>query len=127
MNGYITINLNGQPVGLKFAYPAIKAFALAMESKPDLYILSGDRADFTIEGMAKFIQCGYLNNCAIKEQEPTFTYKDFFDYVEAALEDSSRVEEIAKVFECYGQTVYAKRLAEAEEKKSATTTLLTES
>lgn len=124
MNGYTTINLNGVQTGLKFAFPAMRMFAEALEKKPDLYILDGEKADFTLEGLAKFIQCGYVNNCIIKEVEPSLTYEDFFNYAEGAQTSETRAQEIAKVFECYGQTIYAKKLAElGEEKKSVIGTI----
>lgn len=121
MKGYININLNGQQVGLKFAYPAIKMFAEALDKKPDLYLIEGERADFTIEGLAKFIQCGYINNCLIKEVEPSLTYEDFFNYAEGAQEDEDRAIEIGKVLECYGETVYAKKLSEEKKNVIGTT------
>lgn len=118
MKGYIQINVNGKPVGLKFAFPANRMFAEALEKKPDLYIISGEQANFTVEGLAKFIHCGYLNNCLIKEVEPELTYEDFFNYSEDGLESEERVEEIRKVMECWGETYYAKKMVEASEKKS---------
>jgi hypothetical protein len=126
MKGYINITMNGNSVGLKFAYPAIRMFAEALEKKPDLFLMDVEsegvkKAQFTIEGLAKFIQCGYVNNCLIKEVEPGLTYQDFFNYAEESQEDEKRLEEIGKVFECWGETTYAKKLAEPDEEKKTLT------
>lgn len=114
MRGYCEITMNGQPVGLRFALPAIRFFYEALEQRPDLYTL-GDSANFTIEGLAKFIQAGYINQCDIKEVKPVLTYEDFFNYSERVADDESRAAEVKKVFECFGETVYAKKIAEISE------------
>lgn len=125
MKGFIEINMNGSPVGLRFAYPAHKRFAEALEKKPDLYFIDDEdnKVKMTIEGLAKFIQCGYLNQCDVREVEPTLTYEDFFNYADEAEESEEIKEEIGRVIECWSQTRYAKKMAEVEEKKSAIGTI----
>lgn len=121
MNGYISITLStGEVVGLKFAYPAIRMFAEAMAGKGQFYYTEGDSPQMTIEGIAKFIECGYKNNCLVKEVEPLFKYENFFDWVESSIQYPEVAEQINRVLECYAATEYAKKLetVSLEEKKN---------
>lgn len=119
MNGYISFDLDGSVTGLKFAYPAIRMFAEAMEGKSQFYYSDGT---MTVEGIAKFIECGYKNNCLIKEVEPELKYEHFYNWVEGAISDPAKVEVIGQIMQCYADTQYAKMIVDAvdaEEKKSS--------
>lgn len=111
-NGYIQINLNGDMIGLKFAYPAIRMWGEAMIGKGEFYTAidnsdpDNPKVSVTIEGLAKFLQCGYINNCMIKEVEPLFTYENFFEYVERSLTDESVAKVLEDVMKCYQDSIY---------------------
>ena len=123
--GATTITMNGVEVGIRFSSYGLRQFAAALEKNQDLYLITGElkdgevsggrKVDFTIEGLAKFIQCGYLNYCMVKEIEPALTYEDFFNYAEDARDNEDRLKEITSVLECFSETRYAKRLKEVSE------------
>lgn len=115
MNGLTTIQINGNPVGLKFAYPAIKWFTEATQ-KDDIFFTPGEDSTFTIEGLAKLIQCSYRNHCLIKEVEPTLTYEDFFNYVEGNQDTEEGQKELLRVTEVYATASVIKRLIDAQKK-----------
>jgi hypothetical protein len=98
--------------GLKFALPAIKMWCEAMIGKADFYqtVDSSDpenpKISVSIEGLAKFIQCGYINNCEIKEVEPLFKYENFFNWVEKSINDEAVTAQILEVMKCYQESIY---------------------
>lgn len=118
MNGLTTIQINGQPVGLKFAYPAIKWFAEATQ-KEDIFFTPGIDSTFTIEGLAKLLQCAYRNHCLIKEVEPTLAYESFFEYVEANQDTEEGQKELLRVTEVYATASVIKKLIDAQKKSPA--------
>lgn len=126
MNGYITITVEGSLTGLKFAYPAIRLFLEAMADKGQFYYTENDNGEvssMTLEGLAKLIQCGYINNCMIKEVEPDLKYEHFYNWVEKSETDESVKQAIQDVLTCYAETQYAKRIEKAAaelEKKNLT-------
>jgi hypothetical protein len=128
MNGYIQFSLDGKKVGIKFAYPAMRMFFEAMQEKEQFYFVQGEVSSMTIEGLAKLIECGYKNNCLIKEFEPEITYEQFFNWVESAIDDPEKSEAISLIEKCYADSIYAKKIQEiAEEKKNLSGKMLTES
>lgn len=138
VEGYVSLNVDGTIVGLKFARPAILMFAKSMEKNGEFYYTSADgQPVITTEGCAKFIECGYKNNCLIKEVEPLFKYEFFYNWCEQAVNDKEKMDQIAKVLECYAETLYAKKIEEEgkkiadakadDEKKNSTGMILTQS
>lgn len=120
MNGSTTIQINGQTVGLKFAYPAIKWFTEATMKDPDgIFFTPGGESTFTVEGLAKLIQCSYRNHCLIKEVEPTLSYEDFFDFVEENQDTEEGQRELMRITEVYAAASVMKRLIEAQKKNPA--------
>lgn len=128
MNGYIQITLpEGEKVGLKFAYPAIKWFLEAMEKSGEFYYTTQQDGEpcITIEGIARLMQCGYKNNCFLKDTEPVFTFETFYNLAELSLTNEEHAKQIADVLTCYAETEYAKKVQQiADEKKSLMETLL---
>jgi hypothetical protein len=112
MNGSTTILINGQTVGLKFAFPAIKWFKEESEKKPDIYFVTGDSGGFTVEGLAKLIECSYKNHCLIKETEPTLLYENFYEYVEESQETEEGQKELTRITKVYADSSVMKRLVE---------------
>lgn len=129
-NGYTTIELGGQSVGLKFDYLAVKVFTKATIDKMDLYFTEvtteeGKDQALTIHGVAKLFHSAYVSNCERKEVKPEIQYESFFDYVES-LNDSDVTldhEELSRVLQVYTECSYSKKLIEADkQKKSQLTT-----
>jgi hypothetical protein len=127
MNGYTTILINGETVGIKFGYLAIKAFSLAAEKKRAVYydkVKDGDGKDvdqLSFLGIAKLIQCGYNNNCELKEVEPTLTLEDFNDWVEGSTGDPERQKQVTEALTVFAQSQYVKTLAEMPQVNGAET------
>lgn len=118
MNGYIQIDMNGTPVGLKFAYPAIKGFIEACVAKPGVYDDESE-SGVTFEGIAKLIQQGYVNNCIIKEVEPSITYEQFYTWMEEANETDEGRATLSQIMQIFADSYITKRIIKAaEEKKS---------
>ena len=124
MNGYTTININGQTVGIKFGLLAIKEFSLTTEKKREV-LYEGDNLSFL--GMAKLIQCGYKNNCEIKEVQPTLTLEDFNNWTEEALTSDERKNDVSVVLNCFAESQFVKTLIdlpkEETKKKTQSNTL----
>lgn len=123
MNGKINITIDGNIVPLRFAYPAIRMFLEAMQNKSQFYYAEGidGKPTMTVEGIAKFIECGYKNECLIKEIEPVFKYEFFYDFVSNMAADECIANQIADVFRCYGDTDIRKAVDESvgvDEKKN---------
>ena len=116
MNGACNITINGQSVGLKFAYPAIKWFTEATLRDNGIFFTPGDDSTFTVEGLAKLIQCSYRNHCLLKEVEPTLSYEDFFNYVEANQDSEEGQKELLRITEVYATASVIKKLIDAQKK-----------
>jgi hypothetical protein len=116
MNGYTQINVNGEPVGIKFGFPAIKEFAIATEKKREVFY-DGDSLSFL--GIAKLIQCGYNNNCEIKEVEPVLTLEDFNNWTEEAMNSEERKGELAVVLNAFAESQYVKLLTDLPKEEEA--------
>lgn len=98
MNGYIQIQIGEKPVGLKFAYPAIKWFTESAKDNIDIYFIGND---FSNEGFAELIFCSYRNNCLIKKEKPELTYEDFYNWIEENRETEEGKKIIVEVMQCY--------------------------
>lgn len=124
MNGYIKININGEPVGIKFGFSAITSFYVATEEKKEVYY-SGESLTFL--GIAKLIHCGYKNNCEIREEVPALTLEDFHNWVEEAMTNDERKKEVAEVLNVFSDSQYVKALIdlpkEETKKKTSKSTL----
>lgn len=121
MSGKINITIDGNVVHLRFAYPAIKMFLDEMQSKGDFYYSKGNNEEpmMTVEGIAKFIQCGYKNDCLIREAQEVFNYEFFYNWVEKINNDVSVAEAVKDIFECYGKTEIRRTIdATVDEKKN---------
>jgi hypothetical protein len=119
MNGRINIKIEGQDVPLFFKYPAIVMFAEASHGKDNMYFTPGETSNFTAEGLAKLMQCAYLNACEIKEMEPMYKLEDFYNWVEDKQENEQ--DAILAVMTCYAESSVMKKaveIAKAGEKKS---------
>lgn len=117
-NGYTQITIGEKPVGIKFAYEALKLFIKASENKVDIYF---DGQTLTILGMAKLIQSGYIINCELKEAEPEIKFDNFYEWVEQNNETPDGLIELNRVIKVYSDSVVNKKLIEKSndnEKKS---------
>jgi hypothetical protein len=80
MTNYLAFKMGEVTVGLKFGLPAVRRISEANEK----YEVTDDRGIYNTLGAAHIFYAGYLNNCLIKEIDPTMTLVEFVDYVETA-------------------------------------------
>ena len=60
MNGAIKVEIDGNVIGLKFVYPAIRMFLMRWQRRVNLLFQSdGGEPMMTVKALLKFIQCGY--------------------------------------------------------------------
>lgn len=119
MNGFTEIKINGQTVGLRFAYPSIKWFTEESLKKADIYFTEGDGGGFTVEGLAKLIQCSYRNQCLVKEVEPELKFEHFYEWVSDLQETEEGQKELLRVTEVYADSSVMKRMVEAQKKSQS--------
>lgn len=116
MNGQTQIQINGQPVGLKFAYPAIKWFTESTVIDNGIFFTPGEQGFFTVEGLAKLIECSYRNYCLIKEVVPELKYEDFYNYVEQNQDTEEGQKELLRITEVYAEASVMKKLINGQKK-----------
>src|SRR5581483_6907494 len=110
MNGYTTITINGQIIGLRFGMPAVKRISEKVKFK--------EGEEYTEADFSQFLYAGYLNNCLVKEMEPTLCYEDFYNFAEEAFYTKKDVEGISKVITCFNESRIMKAAIGEGEKKS---------
>jgi len=130
MNGITTININGKPITLRFAYPAIRWFAEACKDNKEAYFLPEDGdggSDFSIEGMAKLIQCSYWNECLVKEQmrDPSLNYEAFYLFVSEKADTDDGKKELAEIIITYADSSIAKKAVEEKKRMFDKSQILT--
>jgi hypothetical protein len=102
MNGYVRITINNSEVGLKFGHLAQKLFWDVAEKRWEFY--AGDNTTpFSQYGWAKYFHAAYLNNCLLKEADPTLTYEDFAEWMETIGTDESVREQFKKAVNVWGE------------------------
>ena len=112
---YIQITINGNLVGLKFGMLATQLFYEVIEKGKRVMI--GDTVNEL--GIAYLLYFGYINNCEVKQVDPSLTFEDFYNLVE---DSTNGNEEITKALECWSNSQTMKKAVEqAEEAKKKST------
>jgi hypothetical protein len=125
---YTKIEVNGQEVGLKFGYEAVKDFLIHCEENKDDYF---DKNNIlTVFGVADLVYCAYKNNQLIKDEAVTIPIEDFEDWVLEMAATDKGTEELTKIGKMYEDSKYVKlflrqasRLTEDIKKKTSQPTL----
>ncbi len=113
---YTKIKIEGQEVGVRFAYPCIRWFSEANEKSNEVYFMPNS-TDFTVEGLAKLIQCSYWNDCLLKEVDRVIDYETFFNYVEDLQNTEDGQKELQRLVGVYAESSIMKKVID-EQKKS---------
>jgi hypothetical protein len=123
---YTQIEVNGQKVGLKFGYEAVKDFLVHCEENKDDYFDKNNV--LTVFGVADLIYCAYKNSQLIKDEEVSIPIEDFEDWVLDMSNENP--EELAKIGKLYEESKYVKlflrqanRMSEDIKKKTSQPTL----
>lgn len=97
MNGFYSIKIDGEMVGLTFGMPANRWLYEKFHECPDL--ISG--TDINDVGVAWLIYYGYKNNCLITDKTPIISFgKVMEEVMELELTDEGKaiLQEVGKVF-----------------------------
>lgn len=109
MNGYTQITLNGEAVGLKFAYECNKRFLAAYFDNQEIY---SDDTGLSLVGYAKLFESAYRNNCAIKDVKPLFTTEDFYNWIEASLRNEAGIKQFGEIVTEWSESQNTKDIIE---------------
>lgn len=99
-NGYTTIQINGEAIGLKFGLPSVQMLIAAMGKNPDMFL-----TETGIDGVTKMtdayvayiVYSGYRNNMLLKDAKPEHDYAFFMDYIEGVKLDSDEANALSAV------------------------------
>lgn len=110
---YCTITINGEKIGLKFGMASFRYLSQNkfVEGK------SFQNNELTEIGIAYILYSGYLNNTIVKDIDPTFTFENFVDYIEANLTNNEFLEEVKKAVEVWSSSEFIKQTQNVEEPK----------
>jgi hypothetical protein len=100
-NGYATVEINGEQIGLKFGMHVMQA----MMGKPIPAIDEETKQMNALDALmytSELLYEGYINNCLVKKERPSLSFQPFYDYVEDAFLDVEKTkklnEEVVQVF-----------------------------
>ena len=113
-NGYITVDINGKNIGLKFGMVANRMFFEKMVEKPD--ILTGDTINEV--GIGHLIYAGYINNCLVKGVEPELAFHFFMEWVEEALVDDNVKQRLQDISNCFSDSKFTKKAIEEVDRRT---------
>lgn len=113
---YLKIQIDGKDVGLKFGFPQVKEFGMAIADNYEVYF---DGNDLSATGVAKLIHTAHRNSCLVKECDPVVSFEDIVDWVDGALNDEERQKVIGSVIEMWQANEYTKLWLQAVKKKTA--------
>lgn len=113
---YCTLTINGQKVGLKFGMASFRYLSdgKLVEGK------SFNKNELNEVGIAHILYSGYYNNCLVKDVEPSLTFEDFVDYIEATLVNKGGLEEITNAVKVWADNDFIKQTQTETEPKKKT-------
>lgn len=115
MNGYISFEMNGQKVGLKFGLPANRDFVTMLNEHPEYLNPDGSPNGTAV---AYLLYYGYKNNCLVKQEKATIPFESFHDFVDdAQMEEGEKLKTLVEISECYAQSRYTKFIVEKAEEE----------
>jgi len=110
---YCTITINGEKIGLKFGMASYRYLSQnrLVEGK------SFQNNELTEIGLAHILYSGHYNNSIVKDIEPTLTFENFVDYVEANISNDAFLDEVKKAIDIWASTDFVKKSQEVQEPK----------
>lgn len=114
---YTTITINDQKIGLKFGMASFRYLSDKFANNKAI-----ENNELNEIAIAHILYSGYYNNCLVKEVEPSLTFEDFVDFIEANIMDVDVVENIRAVVEVWSKNDFLKdtqeKTTEAKKKNS---------
>lgn len=111
-NGYTTIVIGGETVGLKYGLPAVRQIT---EKLSGGNLITGNT--YNEVGIAHILYAGYINNCIVKEVEAKHKFEFFYDFIEE-IAISGEVEGVTEAIKCFEESRFVKALAKQIENTS---------
>jgi hypothetical protein len=108
-NGFTTVKVDGQEVGLWFGMPAI----VEMMDKT----MPTD-ASTSLLYTAELLFAGYKNNCMVERVQPSLTFKPFYELVENSFLDEQKTAELNAIVQVFTESKFVKAGKEQLEKAS---------
>lgn len=110
---YTTITINGEKIGLKFGMASFRYLSEKFSNNKAI-----ENNELNEIAIAQIIYSGYYNNCLVKEVEPTLTFENFVDFIEANILNAEVIEKIKEVISVWSKNDFLKQTsAEGETKK----------
>jgi hypothetical protein len=98
--------MNGQKVGLKFGYDAVKEFLVDCDKNKEDYFDAN--SSLTVFGIAALIYWAYRNNQLIKEEEAVIPMENFEDWVIEKAATEEGLQELGNIGKLYEESRYVK-------------------
>lgn len=98
-NGYTSIEINGEKIGLKFG---MKAIGLIQENCKDMDL--NDKIALATIGTAHILYAGYINNCMVKQMVPVHDFQFFYDALEDAFLEEDKIRQYQDAINCFNES-----------------------
>jgi hypothetical protein len=103
---YITIDIEGKKIGLKFGMASFRYLQNRFKDE-----VSFNGSTLTEIGFAQILYSGYYNNCIIKDVVPEYNFEFFVDFIENNLKNDEIIAQINSVIELWSQNDFVKNAA----------------
>jgi hypothetical protein len=103
---YTKITIEGQEVGLKFGYDAVKEFLIDCEKNQEEYFDSQN--NLTVFGVAALVYWAYRNNQLVKQEDVIIPMETFEDWVMEKAATEEGLAELGNIGKLYEESRYAK-------------------
>lgn len=103
---YTKITIEGQEVGLKFGYDAVKEFLIDCEKNQEEYF--DNNQNLTVFGVAALVYWAYRNNQLVKQEDVIIQMEAFEDWVIEKAATDEGMAELANISKLYEESRYVK-------------------
>lgn len=114
----ITINIDGEDVGLNFGLSCLRWFNEAKEEEPDMFDKENRITDI---GLSKLIECAYRLERRLEKgkEKPVIPFRKFYEWVEKRLYDNGEgKQDIIKVMTAFNESPVIKQIIESDQSVS---------
>ena len=109
---YTTITINGETIGLKFGMASLRYLTDKIVSG-----IAFENDDLNEIGISHILYGGYINNCYVKNEKPSYLFEQFVDWVESSLNNKDAMIEISNAISLWTQNEYIKQTQTQEDTK----------
>lgn len=105
-NGYTTIEIAGEKIGLKFGLPAVRQISEKLSTSE---LISNNQ--YNEVGIAHIIYAGYCNWCIVKDTAKEKQFEFFYDFVEDAAINGN-IQPLQEAVKCFEESKFLKQVTE---------------